>query len=46
MACFPDELGPTHAYVRAVADCWRLFGEVQADETTLKALRATMGKHP
>jgi hypothetical protein len=25
---------PTHAYVPAVAGCWALFGEVQADEMT------------
>jgi Family of unknown function (DUF5946) len=28
----PRESGPVHAYVPATAHCWRLFGEVQAEE--------------
>lgn len=33
-AVVPDEQGPQHSYVPAVPGCWRIFGEVQADEMT------------
>ncbi len=31
-ALVPDIEGPTHRYIPSVPGCWRVFGEVQADE--------------
>lgn len=31
-AAVPDIVGPVHRYVPSAPGCWRLFGEIQADE--------------